>query len=112
MCAFARDPEMKTTVALSSRGRASALEIQRHFLEACEQRLGRDEMPTWADEVCRRWRRMLDRLALGPEAVATQLDWAIKWSLYRRQASAAGVPWARATIHVSMKHRLFELDTR
>jgi proteasome accessory factor A len=112
MCAFARDPEMKATVALSGRGRASALEIQQRFLEACEQRLGRDEMPSWADEVCRSWRRMLDRLALGPEAVATRLDWAIKWSLYRRQASLAGVPWHRAAIHKKLQPRLFELDTR
>ena len=51
-------------------------------------------MPEWADEACRRWREMLDRLDDGaPDSVSTLLDWAIKLVLFRDRARRRGFAW-------------------
>jgi hypothetical protein len=50
-------------------------------------------MPSWAAEACRRWRAVLERLGRGPQAVSTELDWAIKLALYRDLAERRGVDW-------------------
>jgi len=50
-------------------------------------------MPSWAAEVCRQWRRMLDLLRDAPESVATVLDWAIKRSLYVHAVRQRGLSW-------------------
>jgi proteasome accessory factor A len=94
MRAFAGDPTCRAT-ALTTRGTlVTAIDIQRHYLQQAESCVGLEFMPPWSDRVCREWRAMLDRLAHGaPVAVATELDWAIKYCLYRDQAARRGVPW-------------------
>lgn len=81
---FASDPTCRATAPLANGGVASALDLQRHYLERVEAVLDSGRLPSWAPALCARWRRTLETLASGPEAVATSLDWAIKWSLYRR----------------------------
>ena len=67
--------------------------IQRRYLEFVEQHLDK-ELPPWAAEVCRQWRRILDRIENGaPESVADVLDWAIKLALYRARVLARGLKW-------------------
>jgi hypothetical protein len=39
------------------------------------------------------WRSTLDDLERGPDVVATTLDWAIKWTLFRRHAERRGFAW-------------------
>jgi proteasome accessory factor A len=92
---FAGDPSCTRTAVLKNGRKASALEIQRHYLNAAEAHVSRSFMPAWAGEVCAAWRQMLDRLEEGPEAVSTQLDWGIKYWLYREHARKRGLEWDR-----------------
>jgi len=93
MRGFASDPSCTRREALKSRKKLSALEIQRHYLDAAEAHVSRDFMPPWAGEVCAEWRRMLDRLEGGEGAVSTVLDWGIKLTLFREHARKRGSQW-------------------
>jgi proteasome accessory factor A len=90
---FSTDPSCTRREALTNGRRLSALEIQRHYLEAAEAHVSGSFMPPWAGEVCAEWRRMLDRLKGGAEAVSTTLDWGIKLALYREHARKRGFQW-------------------
>jgi hypothetical protein len=90
---FATDPSCTRREALRNGKKLSALEIQRHYLDASEAHVSRDFMPPWAGEVCAEWRRMLDRLEGGEAAVSNVLDWGIKLTLFREHARKRGVPW-------------------
>ena len=93
MQAFARDPECRVEAELEDGRKLAAIAIQRHYLEQAERHLGSRFLPTWAGDVCRVWRAILDDLELGPHAVATKLDWAIKLTLFRRHAERRGFAW-------------------
>jgi proteasome accessory factor A len=90
---FSTDPSCTRREALQNGRKLSALEIQRHYLEAAESHASSSFMPPWAGEVCAEWRRMLDRLKGGAEAVPTMLDWGIKLALYRQHARKHGFQW-------------------
>jgi proteasome accessory factor A len=90
---FAADPTCKAKAIVAGRGWMTAIEIQRFYLECAEANLRAPFMPFWAEEACRQWRRILDRLEKGYEAVNTTLDWAIKLSLYKDHASRQGFDW-------------------
>jgi proteasome accessory factor A len=85
--AFAGDPSCRVGAALARGGTATALELQGHYLERVEAALAGGRLPEWAPAICARWRAALERLARGPESLATTLDWAIKWALYRRSCA-------------------------
>jgi proteasome accessory factor A len=91
---FAADPTC-TVSAATLRGKPlTAIAIQWHYLEQAEAHLREPWMPPWAEEVCRRWHNMLDRLAGGAASVERTCDWAIKRALYldhlRRRGFSAG----------------------
>jgi hypothetical protein len=90
---FASDPSCKARAIVAGRRWMTAIEIQRFYLESAEANLRAPFMPFWAEEACRQWRAILDRLEKGPEAVSTTLDWAIKLSLYRDHAARQGFDW-------------------
>jgi len=102
MRTFARDPSCTETVRLEDGGEATALQLQRHYLETAEANLTAWYMPPWAPEVCRRWRAMLDRIEDGGhEAVAATTDWGIKLALYRDLAERSAGISAEAMPHWS-----------
>jgi hypothetical protein len=90
---YASDPHCQITAPTTSGRELRALDIQRHYLTLAEQHAGAPFMPSWAPEVCRRWRAILDQLENAPSAVSTALDWAIKCALYAAHASRCEVPW-------------------
>lgn len=90
---FARDATCRATSRMACGPPLTALEIQRRYLDHARQRLDEPFMPSWTREVCDQWSAMLDRLQLGPEAVARSLDWAIKLAIYRSRARQRGVEW-------------------
>jgi hypothetical protein len=94
MQTFAGDPTCALSVP-DKRGQCtSALAIQRHYLEMAEAHQHDAFMPPWAPEVCSQWRAMLDRLATGPpESVAAELDWAVKYLVFREHARQRGFAW-------------------
>jgi proteasome accessory factor A len=90
---YSRDPSGTRRELLASGEKRTAIEIQRHYLEAAEDHLSRAFMPPWAAALCAEWRRMLDRLEGGADSVSTILDWGIKRSLYREHAKKRGFEW-------------------
>jgi hypothetical protein len=93
MRAFARDPTCRATAALRSGSMATAIAIQRHYLDCAEANLGQSYMPPFAAAVCEKWRAMLDQLEGAPASVATTLDWGIKYALFVEQARRWGMDW-------------------
>lgn len=91
---FAADPTGRASVRSAAGRTLTALDIQRHYLETAEAHVHDPFMPPWADEVCQRWRAVLDRLEQGPDAVADALDWAIKLAVFQNHARRRHVPWA------------------
>jgi len=90
---FASDPQCKARAIVAGSGWMTAIKIQRFYLECAEAHLRDSFMPGWAEEACREWRIILDRLEKGHGAVNTTLDWAIKLSLYRDYAARQGFSW-------------------
>lgn len=114
MKAFTSDPECKATAAGRDRRRLTAVSIQRHYLQLAERHLHDSFMPPWADEVCQRWRDILDLLDQGaPHTVSARLDWAVKWQVFddfiRRQgySRSALEKWSTAfdTIVAALSRR-------
>lgn len=95
MRTFATDPGCRSTaVLMHRRKRLTALQIQRFYLDAVEAHLQAGFMPSWAPLACRRWRSMLDRIEQGAATVSVQLDWAIKYAIYREWVSHhSSIPW-------------------
>jgi hypothetical protein len=93
MRAFARDVSCRVTVPLCDGSAATAVAIQRHYLELAEANLGKSFMPPFAETVCRKWRAMLDRLQGAPASVATMLDWGIKYALFGEHVRRRGMDW-------------------
>ena len=87
----ARDVTLLEPLELASGRQSTALEIQRHYLRRA--RCNRACLPAWADAMCDAWEDALDRLSFGPEAVADQLDWAIKRAVFRDRAARRRARW-------------------
>ena len=90
---FASDPTCTAAAETKTGERVTALAIQRHYLAQAEAHVHEPFMPPWADEVCRRWRAVLDCLSAGWASAATSLDWAIKLALYKEEACRRGCGW-------------------
>jgi proteasome accessory factor A len=85
MRAFAADPSCRQAFPNGRGEPVTALAIQRRYLALAEARADASFMPPWAGEVCRQWRRVLDLLESGgPEAAATSLDWATRFSIIEK----------------------------
>jgi proteasome accessory factor A len=107
---FAADTRCKAKAQLTNGRWLNAIEIQRFYLRLAEAHARDRFMPAWAEEACRRWRLMLDRLESGPEAVETTLDWAIKLALYKNYAERQGFNWQSLAhwthVHASLRAAL------
>jgi len=103
---FAADSACKKTVRMKDGRRLTAIEVQRHYLEKAEALAAESFMPEWADEVCRIWRDVLDRLADDPRSTDRILDWPLKLSLYSDQAAQLGIRWDRLTFWAEILNRL------
>jgi proteasome accessory factor A len=83
--AISADPDLQTTVPLADGSRASALEIQRYYLNACRRFVSRrDAANGEAQEVLSRWEETLDALEDHPERLVGKLDWVTKRYLLDR----------------------------
>lgn len=104
--AFAADPTCNKAVRMKDGRKLTAIEIQQHYLQAAEHHAGDGRMPTWAGDVCRIWRDILDRLAQDPRATDCVLDWSIKLSLYADQAAKLGIRWEQLPLWSEIITRL------
>jgi hypothetical protein len=90
--AVCADPTLKAEVRLSGGKRATALQLQRFYLEACRRFLDRcEEAPEEARAVLELWDETLDALEHDPASLVGTLDWITKqWVLDRAGGDA---PW-------------------
>ena len=98
--AICHDPTLATRVPLAGGRQATALDIQRFYLEACRRFLDRrPDAPSEAREVVRRWEVVLDQLADDPQSLVGSLDWVTKRFVLDK--SARGASWeARKKIDI------------
>jgi proteasome accessory factor A len=109
---FAADPSCSKQVTVENGKKFTAIEIQCTYLETAEKHIGASFMPPWAGEVCAEWRRLLELLSRGPDAVAQTLDWAIKYAMYRERADRHGVALENLNANPNLRSELFQIDMR
>ncbi len=90
--AVCADPTLKAEVPLSGGKQATALQLQRFYLEACRRFLDRcPSAPEEARAVLELWEETLDALADDPQSLVGTLDWITKrWVLDKAGSDA---PW-------------------
>jgi len=94
MRVFAGDPTCQRRIMTALGECLTAVMIQRRYLELAEAHLHDSFMPPWGPDVCREWRQTLDLVESGsPQAVATRLDWAIRFSIFSRFLETEGYDW-------------------
>jgi proteasome accessory factor A len=96
---------------------ATAIDIQRHYLEQVEAQIGQSILPGWAQSFCSRWRSILDALESEPMQLVGVLDWPTKLALYRSFVEDKGYDWEQLTSEINesfgeIRENLFELDIR
>ncbi len=93
-----RDQSLEWRVPLAGGGSATAVEIQRHYLEAARAAL--TDLAEDEEWVLGEWEKTLTLLEDDPLSLADRLDWAIKRKMLREFAEAGGQPltqeWLRS----------------
>lgn len=85
---ISRDPDGKWLVETDA-GVMSAIDIQRHYLQAAHTRFaGRDAETDW---LLREWETVLDLLETEPELLSNRLDWIAKRQLLTLFAETEGI---------------------
>jgi proteasome accessory factor A len=104
--AISADPDLQTTVLLAGGGRATALEIQRFYLNACRRFVnGSAPAKAEAQEVIGLWEETLDALEDDPTRLVGKLDWVTK-----RHIIASAGPDASALEKRKLDLRYHELS--
>ena len=87
---FSRDLTLQAHAPLASGGSATALQVQRAFLAAC-QRAGADDDETAASLAL--WEEALTALEAGIDQAAPLIEWCAKYQLLDRLRSKYGCDW-------------------
>lgn len=82
---LAADPTLQAAIPLTDGSTATALELQRFYVDAARAWLDEaDAVSLEASELVRTWARVLDALETDPDALVGQLDWVTKRALLER----------------------------
>lgn len=96
--AISRDPAWKWEVKLAGRRTATALEIQRAYLDAVKTHV--EPATPEHTQLIAAWEEVLNDLAADPRRCADRLDWVAKHELIRGFQNAEGLadddPWLRS----------------
>lgn len=114
---IARDVRCTARIAKIKGHEASAIDVQRLYLDRIQAHVGGPKLPDWAGKVCAHWRSTLDALEADPMQLAGALDWPTKLGLYRTHVDRQGYDWHRLTrksspLPLKLSASLFELDVR
>ena len=112
--AVSHDPSLQTVLTLRDGRRLTALQLQMDYLEQArkhvEDRLGSD-VDSQTTEVLDRWESVLDRLAVDPMLLASELDWVAKLQLLQGYRDREGLAWDAAKLHlVDLQYSDVRLD--
>ncbi len=78
---ISEDPSLTVRVRLESGMELTALEIQRIYLEACQEYFAREGTEDSIRDILSLWERILSELSRGDESLGREIDWMIKWQL-------------------------------
>lgn len=76
--AVGADPALRAELRMADGSHATALAIQRAYLERVERLVAGDETSDWKGRALARWRETLDALERDPERLADRVDWLAK----------------------------------
>ena len=91
-----RDASYKWLVDTDGRGRMPAVDVQREYLRAAQERLGGRGADT--DWTLKEWASTLDALERDPFSLSDRLDWAAKRALLADYVEAEGLAWSDETL--------------
>jgi len=107
MARFSLNPECRKLATCDDGNARSAIGIQRTYLESAEKHLAAPFMPEWAEDVCVKWRSVLDQLESDPECLVGSLDWPTKLALCKRHVAArSSLSWSSLPVWTSIAMRV------
>jgi proteasome accessory factor PafA2 len=88
-----RDVALSGRLELADGSTLSALEIQQRYVDVVARALTALGTDDDSDVVVRRWRSVLDRLAVDPASCAREVEWVAKLRLLERMRERDGLAW-------------------
>lgn len=92
-----RDLSLKKKLLLLKGKTATAIEIQRAYLEQAQIHFEHDDDPVTQD-ILKRWRVILDKLEEDPMQLTREIDWVIKKELIESYMKRKGCDWRDSRI--------------
>ncbi len=93
---ISRDPSLKWQAERTGGGTIGAVDVQRAYLAAAQERL--TGLSEETDLVMSEWETVLDRLESDPLGLSDTLDWAAKRALLEEFRAAEGLSWTDPTL--------------
>ena len=81
---ISEDPSLTVRVRLESGKEMTALEIQRAYLEACQEYFVREKTEEPVRDILKLWEKVLGELSRDDESLGREIDWVIKRRLLER----------------------------
>jgi hypothetical protein len=104
---FSLNPDCRKRAMCMGGNSRSAIDIQRSYLELAEKYLGAAFMPDWAEDVCAKWRSVLEQLETDPELLVGSLDWPTKLAIFKRHLRAhSSLSWSSLAVWSSVAGRI------
>lgn len=91
-----RDPTYRWIVKLMDNRSISAIDIQRHYLDLCQQYRGDNPDTDW---ILKNWEETLDMLESDPLSLHDRLDWVAKRRIVDLYRDSEGLEWSDDALH-------------
>jgi proteasome accessory factor A len=92
--AISHDLTCAEPVTMADGRRATAIEVQWHYLEHAKKYLEEGRGPAWAEDVAACWERVLSGLEEDPMTQEGVVDWVTKYALLARYAERDRLSWS------------------
>jgi proteasome accessory factor A len=96
--AVSRDLTCRQPVRLKSGRSATAIDVQREFLELAHRYYRDRELDTVTKDVLVRWEHVLDRLEQDPMTLSREVDWVIKRDLLESYRARHDIDWTDSRV--------------
>jgi proteasome accessory factor A len=107
---ISRDPSCTVQVQLSDGSTATAIEIQRLYLNQAEAYFQTHTASSEERDILRDWKTILDQLEQDPMQLSDRLDWVAKKRLMDLYLQRQGQDWQNIPENKEVHYKLLELD--
>ena len=90
---ISEDPSLSARVRLESGKEMTAIEIQRAYLEACQEYFVREKTEASVRDILNLWEKILGELSRDDESLGREIDWVIKRRLLARYMKGRHHGW-------------------